>query len=288
MNYLGLIAVCLGIISVLLGIQYMNTSEKLHNELKHIRTKCINVYKHNKIEQKMIKLILEIKKNTGLELYQIKNIIMNLNKEKKTLKHREAILSQTDSILTQDKKLLTQDTKLLAQEENLPTQEENLATQEENLATQEENIKENFKNYTDINNIYSSYKYRGFNNKEEDKLGLVNLKTIQKLSGFMSGYEDLFKKTFERIEEMDKKDKKSLFNSLNVLFTKGLSPLVNEVNNKRDRGLFPNKKALNLPNYDNYWCKKTVENKSYCFSIPHKGLCSDGQLLKSKEMCDNF
>lgn len=42
MNYLGLIAICLGLISILVSIQYMNSTNKILEELKYIRNKCIN------------------------------------------------------------------------------------------------------------------------------------------------------------------------------------------------------------------------------------------------------
>ena len=42
MNYLGLVAICLGLVAILVSIQYMNSTDKILEELKYIRKKCIN------------------------------------------------------------------------------------------------------------------------------------------------------------------------------------------------------------------------------------------------------
>ena len=42
MNYLGLVAICLGLVAILVSIQYMNSTDRILVELKYIKKKCIN------------------------------------------------------------------------------------------------------------------------------------------------------------------------------------------------------------------------------------------------------
>lgn len=80
MNHISLIALCLGIIAVLLSIHYMNFGEKLYTELKNIKTKCITVNKYSKKEKEIIYSILELQKNTGLDINKLKNLIIKYSK----------------------------------------------------------------------------------------------------------------------------------------------------------------------------------------------------------------
>lgn len=80
MNHISLIALCLGIIAVLLSIHYMNFGEKLYTELKNIKTKCITVNKYSKKEKEIIYSILELQKNTGLDIDKLKNLIIKYSK----------------------------------------------------------------------------------------------------------------------------------------------------------------------------------------------------------------
>lgn len=58
----------------------MNFGEKLHTELKNIKTKCISVNKYNKKEKEIIYSILELQKNTGLNIDKLKDLIIKYSK----------------------------------------------------------------------------------------------------------------------------------------------------------------------------------------------------------------
>jgi len=80
MNYLGITSICLGAIAVLIAIQLMNTTDKLFDEIKSIREKCIKVNKLNNIDILMNQLDITNEK----ELTEIKNILINkVNSNKK-------------------------------------------------------------------------------------------------------------------------------------------------------------------------------------------------------------
>ncbi len=76
MNYLGLISICLGIIAVLLAINYINFGEKLHKEIKNIRTKCINIDKYKKNEKNILYIITKLQKSTNLEIDELYELIL--------------------------------------------------------------------------------------------------------------------------------------------------------------------------------------------------------------------
>ena len=75
MNYLGLISLCLGIVAVLLSIQYMNSTDKLLNEIRNIRTKCLMI-KKQKAENKITELLMSLKRDSGLSLPNIKKMLL--------------------------------------------------------------------------------------------------------------------------------------------------------------------------------------------------------------------
>uniref|UniRef100_A0A6C0J175 Uncharacterized protein n=1 Tax=viral metagenome TaxID=1070528 RepID=A0A6C0J175_9ZZZZ len=74
-----IIAVALGIISVLIAIRYMNLTDKLFNEVRYIRSKCVVINNKKEIE----KLITEIKDKHNLSLKQLKSLLI---KKKKSIK----------------------------------------------------------------------------------------------------------------------------------------------------------------------------------------------------------
>ena len=58
----------------------MNFGEKLYSEVKNIKTKCITVNKYNKKEKEIIYSILELQKNTGLDINKLKDLIIEYSK----------------------------------------------------------------------------------------------------------------------------------------------------------------------------------------------------------------
>ena len=81
MNYLGLISICLGIIAVLLAINYINFGEKIHKEIKNIRTKCININKYKKNEKNIQYILSKLQKNTDLEIDELYKLILEYYKK---------------------------------------------------------------------------------------------------------------------------------------------------------------------------------------------------------------
>jgi hypothetical protein len=80
MGYLGIIALCLGLISTLITIQYVNSTKNITDELKYIRNKCMifrNNHKINNIENNIIILIKTIQKKYNLSLEEIERILIN-------------------------------------------------------------------------------------------------------------------------------------------------------------------------------------------------------------------
>ena len=75
MEYQYIIALCLGIISVLISLRYMTITSDLYNEIKFIRSKCITVNKHRRISE----MIYNIQKNHNLTLPEIKNLLLDRN-----------------------------------------------------------------------------------------------------------------------------------------------------------------------------------------------------------------
>ena len=78
MEYQSIISLILGIASVLITLRYLTMTDKLLEEMKFIRTKCIKVGKYNNINE----LILKLQDKHKLSLNQIKSIIINKNNEK--------------------------------------------------------------------------------------------------------------------------------------------------------------------------------------------------------------
>ena len=75
MNYLGLIALCLGILAVFITITQMNSHEKIREDIKNIRTKCILVDKHDKSTD----LLKDFQNDTQLSIDEIKRMILDYN-----------------------------------------------------------------------------------------------------------------------------------------------------------------------------------------------------------------
>ena len=80
MNYLGIISLCLGLISILITIQYINSTEKITDEIKYIRNKCMTIKNSNISQDNIILLIENIKKKYGLTLKDIKDILVSFDK----------------------------------------------------------------------------------------------------------------------------------------------------------------------------------------------------------------
>ena len=74
-----IITVSLGVISVLIAIRYMNLTDKLFNEVRYIRSKCVVINNKNEIK----KLITKIKDKHNLSLKQLKSLLI---KKKKSIK----------------------------------------------------------------------------------------------------------------------------------------------------------------------------------------------------------
>ena len=83
MNYLGLVAICLGLVAILVSIQYMNSTDKILEELKYIKKKCINNNNNNtneKFKNYNSKLIYQNLKSRDIEpkLCKLSNSKINL------------------------------------------------------------------------------------------------------------------------------------------------------------------------------------------------------------------
>jgi hypothetical protein len=72
MEYHYIIALCLGLISIIVSVRYMTITTNMYNEIKYIRSKCMLINKHRKISD----MVINIQKNHGLSLKEIKNIIL--------------------------------------------------------------------------------------------------------------------------------------------------------------------------------------------------------------------
>ena len=65
---------CLGTIAVFIAIQYMNTSDKLVDEIKEIRTKCIAV-SQTRDDKKRLNNLKDFERESGLTLDDMKTLI---------------------------------------------------------------------------------------------------------------------------------------------------------------------------------------------------------------------
>lgn len=142
------------------------------------------------------------------------------------------------------------------------------------------NKKEGFRNYegdlslknTEL--LYSAPKSRGIIENNKKLKSLINYNRIGELSEIINGYEDLFKKTFSRIQNMDKPPSEAIKTQKKIL--PGL---------KNQSRAIPQK----LSNQGkNYWCKMKNRDKSYCFLVPNKTLCMKGKLVNTRDKCDFY
>ena len=202
MNYLGLISICLGIIAVLVTIQYMKTSDKLYSEIKIIRSKCIAIKQDNpsKIERKIIKLIKDVQYETGLSLKNIKNILI----KKELIKNKDV------------KEGFIPNTPYMRPNTNITKKSYNKHIQKYLRGNINSDTINNA--FLDTDELYSTTKYRGYEYRDNYN-PYLNYEKINKLSDMMSGYQDLFKRTFERVLWQDKQNKDSLLpTDINKLF----------------------------------------------------------------------
>ena len=77
MNYLGIIAICLGLISIMITIQNMNNNEKTLDELKFIRSKCIGSLKINNDEKKLLSILIKEKNKKNYSWDEMKEMNNN-------------------------------------------------------------------------------------------------------------------------------------------------------------------------------------------------------------------
>ena len=75
MIYLGLIAIILGIISLLITNILMKNNKTILKQMKYIRNKCINTSKTDE-ENRIISLFKSLQKESGYTLDSIYNIII--------------------------------------------------------------------------------------------------------------------------------------------------------------------------------------------------------------------
>ena len=81
---MGMIAIILGLISILITIIYMKYNNKVVKQLKYIRNKCINTKKTEQ-EIKIIKLFNSLQKQSKLSFVKIKNIVLNYHNNQELL-----------------------------------------------------------------------------------------------------------------------------------------------------------------------------------------------------------
>tara|TARA_Y100000385_G_C12986953_1_gene591070 strand:- start:5 stop:742 length:738 start_codon:yes stop_codon:yes gene_type:complete len=245
MNYLGIIALCLGAIAVFIATQYMNTSDKIYSEVKNIRAKCINVNKINSKQSEMLDLLNDVKNKSGLEFNDIKKLIFKYKKELENKVNKEGF--------------------------------------------------ENFNDLASKNNdlIYSSALSRGLN-FNKDQLKNLDYGKVKELASIVLSYEGLFKKTFERLKMLNKKQKGDIndFNSGELYHNKNPPKYKNVSSNScsAKSAKLPNLKSipLKLPNPNSKWCKMEFDNKTFCLQVPMKELCLNGKLVNSTKGCDNY
>jgi len=218
MNYLGLISICLGIISVLIAVYCMNYSEHIYSELKNIRLKIVPKNKNLEIKNKnkICKLLIELESESGLSLDNLKKNILSYKK----------------------------------------------------------GLRENFNSPK-----YISSKDRGFDFQTNSKF--LDYSKISQLSGVMGKYEELFTMTFNRIKQMDKKDKNSLLHNINKLF------LENKID-KPSKTSTDSKSAIPNPPSNGSWCHVKYNKNNYCFKVPIKKLCVNGKIKTTNNDCDFY
>ena len=144
------------------------------------------------------------------------------------------------------------------------------------------NKKEGFRNYegdlslknTEL--LYATPKSRGIIEKNNNLKSLINYNRIGELSEIINGYEDLFKATFTRIQQMDKSH----------TIDKTIKSVVKNSPKLNNQSMAIPQKLSNQGK--NYWCKMKNEDKSYCFLVPNKDLCIKGSLVNSRDKCDFY
>uniref|UniRef100_A0A6C0EJ78 Uncharacterized protein n=1 Tax=viral metagenome TaxID=1070528 RepID=A0A6C0EJ78_9ZZZZ len=106
MEYHYIIALCLGLISIIISVRYMTVTTNMYNEIKYIRSKCMLINKHGKISN----MILNIQKNHGLSLKDIKNILLVRNSSREDYKNFTYYDTKHRNMYDKDKIIL--DTKI--------------------------------------------------------------------------------------------------------------------------------------------------------------------------------
>ena len=155
--------------------------------------------------------------------------------------------------------------------------------------------KESFKNYSpgleskNTELLYKSAKSRGLELSSENLKKILNLDKIKELKEIVTNYDDVFKKTFERINmlatmgdsghqqmnnefQQEKKYQKQKGSSKKCSASKNLNSLKN----------------LKIPFAKLKYCQQKHNGRNYCFRIPKDSLCKKGKIVTKLDKCDFY
>ena len=188
MIYMGLIAIILGLISILITIMYMKFNNKVVKQLKYIRNKCINTKKTEQ-EIKIIKLFNSLQKQSKLSFVKIKNIVLDYHNNQELLLGEEEVNNL----------------------EKLGEVEEVGEVEEEDTRVVQEKFHNfsNDKTYKNSKFLYTSNKSRGYSkniNIEENLKKILDINKVKELSSILGNYRGLFDRTLNRIKTITESD----------------------------------------------------------------------------------
>ena len=155
--------------------------------------------------------------------------------------------------------------------------------------------KETFKNYSpgleskNTELLYTSAKSRGFELSSENLKKILNLDKIKELKEIVTNYDDIFKKTFERI------------NMLATMGDSGHQQMNNEFQQEKkyqkQKGSkkkcsasknLKHLKNLKIPFTKLKYCQQKHNGRNYCFRIPKDSLCKKGKIVDKLDKCDFY
>ena len=265
MIYMGLIAIILGLISILITIMYMKFNNKVVKQLKYIRNKCINTKKTEQ-EIKIIKLFNSLQKQSKLSFVKIKNIVLDYHNNQELLLGEEEVNNL----------------------EKLGEVEEVGEVEEEDTRVVQEKFHNfsNDKTYKNSKFLYTSNKSRGYSkniNIEENLKKILDINKVKELSSILGNYRGLFDRTLNRIKTITESDtdtdSKKKFKGLLSYKNK---PLTCSKKNLKDL------ENIKLPFQKLQFCQQQINGKKYCFRIPKKSLCSKGKIVYDTKNCDFY
>lgn len=155
-----------------------------------------------------------------------------------------------------------------------------ISEEEDILAESFINFKSNVKDENDV--LYTSSKFRGFDNNKYDKIkNILDYNNVKNLISLLKKYDISFENALNKINM--------------IANMKDLSPnLKNKIIRKstsKNKNLTCAKPSINknlIPISKIKYCKKKLGGKIYCFRIPKKSLCPKNDITHSTKHCDFF